>query len=77
MKLVKKTRTGSKVRRIYDDPQTPYHRMLASAAVSEEAKNRLKQRYTTLNPVALKRELTKLTEDLLQLNVSKAATSTT
>ena len=77
VKLVKKTRTGSKVRRIYDDPQTPYHRMLASESVSEEVKNRLKQRYATLNPVALKRELTKLTEDLLHLNVSKTATSTT
>ena len=76
VKLVKKTRTGSKVRRIYDDPQTPYHRMLASASVSEEVKNRLKQQYATLNPVALKRELTRLTEELLQLNVSKTATST-
>ena len=73
VKLVKKTRTGSKVRRIYDDPQTPYHRMLASESVSEKVKNRLKQQYATLNPVALKRELTRLTEDLLQLNVSKTA----
>ena len=63
VKLVKKTRCGSKVRRIYDTPQTPYHRMPASESVSEEAKNRLKQQYTTLNPVALKRELTRLTED--------------
>ena len=73
VKLVKKTRTGSKVRRIYDDPQTPYHRMLSSESVSEAAKYRLKQQYATLNPVALKRELTRLTEDLLQLNVSKTA----
>ena len=28
VKLVKKVRSGSKVRRIYDDPQTPYHRVL-------------------------------------------------
>ena len=73
VKLVKKIRTGSKVRRIYDEPQTPYHRMLASESVSEAAKNRLRQQYATLNPVALKRELTRLTEDLLQLNVSKTA----
>lgn len=73
MKLLEKTRTGSKVRRSYDAPQTPYHRMLASESVSDEVKNRLRQQYETLNPVALKRELTRLTEDLLQLNVSKAA----
>ena len=77
MKLVKKTRTGSKVRRSYDDPQTPYHRMLVSESVSDEVKTRLMQQYATLNPVALKRELTRLTEDLLQLNVSKAVTRTT
>ncbi len=47
--------------------------MLASESVSEKVKNRLKQQYATLNPVALKRELTRLTEDLLQLNVSKTA----
>ena len=77
MKLLEKTRTGSKVRRSYDDPQTPYHRMLASESVSNEVKNRLRQQYETLNPVALKRELTRLTEDLLQLNVSKAAAKAT
>ena len=76
MKLMTKTRTGSKVRRSYDDPQTPYHRMLASESVSDEVKTRLKQQYATLNPVALKRKLTRLTEDLLQLNVSKAASTT-
>lgn len=77
VKLVKKIRTGSKVRRVYDDPQTPYHRMLSSESVSDVVKTHLKQQYATLNPVALKRELTRLTEDLLQLNVSKAAPSTT
>ena len=52
--------------------------MLASEAVSDEAKNRLKQQYETLNPVALKRELTRLTEDLLRLTTRKyTATSTT
>ena len=51
--------------------------VLASESVSNEVKARLKQQYTTLNPVALKRELTRLTEDLLRLNISKAAASTT
>lgn len=76
VKLVQKTRIGSKVRRIYDDPQTPYHRMLTSKSVSDAVKARLKQQYGTLNPVALKRELTRLTEDLLRLNDSKAALRT-
>ena len=67
VKLIKKTRCGSKVRRIYDQPQTPYQRMLQSPAVDAEVKARLKQRYETLNPVAFKRELTRLTDHLLRV----------
>ncbi len=66
MKLIKKTRYGSKVRRVYDQPQTPYQRVLQSPAVDAEVKSRLKQQYETLNPVALKRELTRLTDHLLR-----------
>ena len=72
VKLVQKTRHGSKVRRIYDDPQTPYQRVLASKSVSDEVKIRLKQQYATLNPVALKRELTRLTDHLLRVTADKA-----
>ena len=71
MKLIKKTRYGSKVRRVYDQPQTPYHRVLQSPAVDAEVKARLKQQYATLNPVALKRELTRLTDGLLRAHADK------
>lgn len=70
MKLVRKTRTGSKVRRSYDAPQTPYQRMLRSEAVSEAVKTRLREQYAELHPVALKQELTRLTEDLERLHGS-------
>ena len=72
VKLVQKVRSGSKVRRIYDELQTPYHRMLGSKSVRDEVKARLKQQYATLNPVALKRELTRLTEHLLQVPGAKS-----
>ena len=49
VKLIKKTRYGSKVRRVYDQLQTPYQRMLQSRAVDAEVKARLKQQYETLN----------------------------
>ena len=71
MKLIKKTRYGSKVRRVHDQPQTPYQRVLQSSAVDAEVKARLKQQYATLNPVALKRELTRLTDHLLQVHANK------
>jgi hypothetical protein len=30
MKLIDKTRTGSNIRKVYDQPQSPYQRLLAS-----------------------------------------------
>ena len=71
VKLIKKTRCGSKVRRIHDEPQTPFQRMLLSPAVDAEVKARLKQRFSALNPVALKRELTRLTDHLLRVHANK------
>jgi len=38
MQLISKTREGGKVRRHHSTPATPYQRPLASAKVSEEAK---------------------------------------
>ena len=75
VKLIKKTRCGSKVRRIHDEPQTPLQRMLLSPAVDAEAKARLKQQFSALNPVALKRELTRLTDHLLHVHADKTPPS--
>ena len=66
MKLVEKRRNGSKVRKKHDRARTPYQsagfceRVLESPCVSEERKKVLRDLYVQLNPVALKRELTKL-----------------
>ena len=75
VKLIKKTRRGSKVRRIHDEPQTPFQRMLLSPAVDAEVKARLKQQFAVLNPVALKRELTRLTDHLLHVHAGKTPPS--
>ena len=75
VKLIKKTRCGSKVRRFHDEPQTPLQRMLLSPAVDAEAKARLKQQFSALNPVALKRELTRLTDHLLHVHADKTPPS--
>ena len=37
-KLIAKTRDGSRVRRIFDDPKTPYQRILDSSQVSDSKK---------------------------------------
>jgi hypothetical protein len=73
MKLKSKERVGSKVIKRYDRAQTPYQRVLASAQVSEAEKERLRAKYKTLNPAALKRKLMRLQERLMQSTASKKA----
>jgi hypothetical protein len=64
MKLVSKERLGSRVKKTYDAPQTPYQRVLASAHVAAEDKERLRRQYQELNPAALKRAIRKLQKQL-------------
>ena len=71
MKLIEKTRIGSKVRKKYDRARTPYQRVLQSDVVPEEAKEELKQLYATLNPVKLGREISQLQDRLDDLAQSK------
>lgn len=53
MKLVSKTRVDGKMKKVYDQAQTPYQRVLAAKEVSQERKDQLTAHYQTLNPVAL------------------------
>jgi len=61
MKLEKKSRVGSKIKRIYDEPRTPYARVLESPQVSEERKALLRETYQVLDLVYLRQQI-----DLLQ-----------
>ena len=67
MKLIEKTRVGSKVRKKYDQAKTPYRRVLESPFISREAKEELQQEYAKLNPVELKREIIRLQDRLSEL----------
>lgn len=71
MKLIGKTREGSKVTKKYDKPLTPYRRTLASADISEADKRRLRAIYARLNPAEIKRLITKLQKELLRINALK------
>lgn len=57
MKLKEKTRVGSKVKKIYDQPKTPYQRILDNPNVDSRIKENLKKMYYSLNLVGLKRQL--------------------
>jgi hypothetical protein len=71
MKLKSKERFGSRVKKSYEAPQTPYQRVLASPSVSEVDKLKLKRQYKQLNPAALKRDLDRLRKQLFALAGSK------
>jgi len=71
MKLIEKTRIGSKVIKKYDKPLTPYRRVLACPDVSAEDKQALRKLYANLNPAQLKRQITRLQQRLYTLNTQK------
>lgn len=58
-KLVEKKRIGSRLKRKYDQPRTPYQRVLDNSDVPEEAKQKLREIYDKLNPFELKRQIDK------------------
>jgi len=66
MKLVQKTRIGSKVKKKYDKPQTPYQRVLALPFIPENKKEILRQQYAQLNPAYLRRQIAKLQDKLFK-----------
>jgi len=60
LKLVRKEHIGSRVKRIYGKPKTPYQRVLEHPDINDNTKRDLKNKYITLNPASLLREINKL-----------------
>jgi hypothetical protein len=56
-KLISKDRLGTKVRKRYDTPKTPYQRLMESETVSQEVKDSLTKTKSGLNPFKLQAEL--------------------
>jgi uncharacterized membrane protein YgaE (UPF0421/DUF939 family) len=63
-KLIKKERVGSKIKKTFDTPKTPYERLLESPYVSKTQKNKLKEMYKQKNPIFLSKELNKKLKEL-------------
>jgi len=71
MKLIEKTRVGSRVRKKYDKSKTPYHRVIESSHVEEEEEKALSKEYAKLNPAELKRQITRLQNKLRKLAIKQ------
>jgi hypothetical protein len=66
MKLKEKVQVGSRKKRIYDDPQTPYARTLASPDVSDADKAQLRETYHFLDLVSIRTQIDDVQELLLK-----------
>src|ERR1700733_15441376 len=63
-KLKEKRREGAKVIKRYHAPSTPYERALTHPKVPAAVKQRLRDQYRTLNPVALLADIRTAQEEL-------------
>lgn len=65
-KLVAKERQGAKVTKRYDEPRTPYQRLLASGVLQKQARERIEKALLRLNPAGLQRQIDQLLHQLWQ-----------
>ena len=67
VKLVKKVRVGSKLRRVYSPAQTPFERVLASGQADPRRVAELKKLRSTLDPFALAQSIDRKLESIYAL----------
>jgi hypothetical protein len=67
VKLVKKVRVGSKVRRVYDAPQTPLERVMASASAHPDQIAVLKKLRASLDPFQLGKVIERKIEGIYEM----------
>jgi hypothetical protein len=67
MKLVKKTRVGAKVRKQYDNPRTPYQRLMMDQRVRAAVKEALQCQHETIDILALTATLEQALERLAEV----------
>lgn len=73
MKLVKKERVRSKIKKTYDEPKTPYQRLMECDRLTLQEKRKLKEAYQAKNPFFLKKELDRKLKIFHQLVEQKKA----
>ncbi|MBM2839293.1 MAG: Integrase, partial [Deltaproteobacteria bacterium] len=67
VKLIAKERIASKTLKRYDEPKTPYQRVMESLHVSEKTKAALTKQLQTLNPFELRRAIELRLERIFKL----------
>jgi hypothetical protein len=57
LKLKDKIRAGGRVKKIYDEPKSPFKRLLESTYIGEQEKTQLIDNFNLKNPIYLKKQL--------------------
>lgn len=65
-KLKEKERLGSKIVKKFEDPKTPYQRLMDSTYLTKLQKKKLKESYDQKNPIFLSKELNKKLKELFE-----------
>lgn len=71
VKLVKKIRIGSKIKRIYDQPKTPFQRVCQCKYADSVKVAKLKKLYESLNPFELSRTIDRKLDKIYELRTKK------
>jgi len=58
-KLIAKQRIGPKIKKLYDEPRTPFQRLLLCPLIPDSTKSKLQQTYSRLNPFILQNNMNK------------------
>lgn len=68
MKLISKERINGKIKKKYDQPKTPYQRVMECPTVEEATKEKLRKRKAELNPFNLQAQLQEKLASFHKLN---------
>jgi len=66
-KLLKKIRIGSKYKKTYERPQTPFQRLINSSHIAPDKKNQLRACHKILNPFILKTKIERKLKEIFSL----------
>jgi len=67
LKLLQKKRINSKYYKKYDNPKTPYQRLLEAEQVSENSKDTLKKQHQLLDPFKLRQQIDRQLKTIFEL----------
>ncbi len=71
VKLVKKIRIGSKLKRVYDSPKTPFQRLCACKEVDRKKLTQLKNLFVSIDPFELSKTIDKKLNRIYQMRTRR------